>query len=140
MYKRIAAEPIPVAVEEKFRVLIPNSRCILKGRIDVVLPVDGGVEMHDYKTSTSVTDQKKAKEKTTNSKQLTMYALAWQLKTGEPAKQVSLDYVRTGQMASVKKTSRSMNSMQVLLAQAAEDILEGKFVPGDKHEYCIHPL
>jgi RecB family exonuclease len=140
LYSRLVNEPVPIAVEQSFRVHIPDSNCILKGRIDVVMPIDGGVEIHDYKTSTSVTDPEKAKRKTTESKQLTMYALVWRIQTEESAKQVCLDYVRTGQLGIVKKLPRSLDAMQANLAQVADDLKAGNFPQGAKHDYCIHPL
>jgi DNA helicase-2/ATP-dependent DNA helicase PcrA len=140
LYERLIAEPAPIAVEKKFRVQIPESHCILKGRIDaVMLAGNDEVIMCDYKTSTSVTDSDKAKDKTTKSKQLTMYALAWYLLTGEDARQVRLDFVRTGYIGTVKKMPRSIETMQSNLAEAAEAILAGSFDPGAEHEYCIHP-
>lgn len=139
LYKRILAEPTPLAVEDRFRVHIPDSRCILKGRIDAVMPAGDGVEMHDYKTATSVTDADKAKARTSKSKQLTMYALAWQLTSGEVAKQVSLDFVRTGYVGVVKKLPRSIDSMAQQLTDAVEAIKANQFPLGASHDFCVHP-
>lgn len=140
LYDRLISEPVPIAVEEPFKVHIPDSRLILKGRIDVVMPEDSsGIQIHDYKSSTSVDSGSKAKSRTTNSKQLVMYALAWRLTRGEDPTSVCLDFIQTGQIGVVKKKSDSLDKMQNLLSQAAEDILAGKFPLGSSHEFCDHP-
>jgi DNA helicase II / ATP-dependent DNA helicase PcrA len=138
-YKRIVSEPRPIAVEEPFRVHLPESQMILKGRIDVLLPLNDGVEIRDYKTSASVNSSSKAKAKTTNSQQLVMYALAWQLSRGEYPVAVSLDFVQTGYIGTVKKQSKTIDAMHQKLSSAAQSILENKFPPGASHDYCIHP-
>ncbi len=140
LYDRLLIDPIPVAVEEKFRVHIPSSSMVLKGRFDAVLGVDGGVEVHDYKTSTSADTPEKAKSKTTASNQLTMYAVAWRILRGEDPIQVSLDFVQTGQVGVVKKRASSLDTMQDKLAEIAEQILAGNYPAGSQHDYCIHPL
>ncbi len=139
LYDRLLSEPIPVDVEAAFRIRIPSSHCVLKGRIDAVVPTEKGVEIHDYKTSSSVDTPEDAKNKTTASKQLTMYAVAWRIMHGEAPTHVSLDFVQTGQVGQVAKQARSLDSMEAKLADAAEAILAGNFPPGSQHDYCIHP-
>jgi DNA helicase-2/ATP-dependent DNA helicase PcrA len=141
LYERMQAEPAPLAVEKPFQVHIPDSKLILRGRIDAVVPEGAnGVQIRDYKTSTSVQSQAKAKAKASASNQLTMYALAWRIERGEDPTSVSLDYVQTGQIGPVKKRPDSIDKMQFKLAEAAEAILAGKFPPGSDHEFCSHPL
>lgn len=139
-YERIANEPVPVAVERPFKVHIPNSKLILKGRIDVVMPAGRGVEIRDYKTSTSATTPEKAKRATSGSKQLDMYALAWRLQNDEMPELVSLDFVQTNQLGSIKKQPKTLDSLELKLAEMAENILSGNFKPGYNHDFCRHPL
>jgi DNA helicase-2/ATP-dependent DNA helicase PcrA len=139
LYDRLVEGPIPIAVEEKFRVHIPDSNLVLNGRFDVVLAVDGGVEVHDYKTSTSADTQEKAKSRATANNQLTMYALAWRILHGEDPVQVSLDFVQTGQVGVVKKRASSLDTMQTKLADIVDNILAGKYEAGPRHDYCVHP-
>ena len=139
-YKRVVDEPVPVAVEEPFKVHIPKSKLILKGRIDVVMPVADGVEIRDYKTSTSATSPERAKRATSGSKQLDMYALAWRIQNDEMPKLVSLDFVQTNQIGSVKKQPKTLDNLEVKLAEMAEKILAGEFEPGYDHSYCRHPI
>lgn len=139
LYDRLVNEPVPIAVEERFRVHIPNSRCILKGRIDVVMPADNGVEIRDYKTSTSVTRPEDAKTRATGSKQLTMYAVAWRIMHDEVPSYASLDFVQTGQLGRVAKRAQSLNNMETKLSEAAEAILAGEFPASTgKHTNCLH--
>ncbi len=139
-YERVANEPIPVAVEQPFKVHVPNSRLILKGRIDVVMPTDNGVEIRDYKTSTSATTPEKAKRATSGSKQLDMYALAWRLQNDEMPALVSLDFVQTNQLGSIKKQPKTLDNLEVKLAEMADNILSNSFKPGYSHDFCRHPL
>lgn len=142
-YNQLINEDNPVAVEEKFSIHIPDSRMILKGRIDAVFPFvsknRSGVEIRDYKTTASAKDPASAKSRASSSNQLVMYALAWRLLHDEDPMLVTLDFVQTGVRGSVQKRSDSLDKMQSKLAQAAEDILAGRFPPGEKHDYCIHP-
>jgi len=140
LYERLSNEPAPVAVEEPFKIHIPNTKLILKGRIDAVVPDGKGVQIKDYKTSTSVQTPEKAKSKTTGSNQLVMYALAWRLLRDEDPVSVSLDYIQTGQIGVVNKRKDSLDKMQDKLASAAQDILDGKYPLGYNHELCLHPL
>ena len=140
LYERLITEPLPISVEEPFRVHLPGSKFILKGRIDAVVPDGNGVQIRDYKTSTSVQTPEKAKSKTTSSNQLVMYALAWRLLHDEDPLTVCLDFVQTGQVGIVKKRSDSLDKMQAKLTQIAQDILDQKFPAGQSHEFCIHPL
>lgn len=139
LYNRLVSGPAPQEVEFPFRVHIPESKCILRGRIDAVNTDGESVEIHDYKTSVGVTDTEKAKRKTTESKQLTMYAVAWRILHGEAPSTVSLDFVQTGQVGHVKKLPRSLDTMEAKLKDAAEAILAGNFPEGSQHDYCIHP-
>ena len=140
LYERLAKEPVPLAVEEPFRIQLPNSKLILKGRIDTVLKDGTGVQIHDYKTSTSVQTAEKAKSKTTSSNQLVMYALAWRILHDEDPVSVCLDFVQTGQVGIVKKRPDSLDKMHSKLTDAAQDIIDQKFPAGAKHEFCIHPI
>jgi ATP-dependent exoDNAse (exonuclease V) beta subunit len=140
LYARLLAEPAPLAVEKPFQIRLPESHLILRGRIDAVLPDGAGVQIHDYKTSTSVQTAAKAKSKTTASNQLVMYALAWRIEHDEDPVSVCLDYVQTGQLGVVKKRSDSLDKMHAKLAEMADAIMAGKFPPGSDHEFCIHPI
>lgn len=140
LYERLLVEPVPIAVEESFGIRLPDSKLILNGRVDVVVPDGDGVQIRDYKTSTGVQTPDKAKAKTTSNNQLVMYALAWRLMHDEDPLSVSLDFVQTGQVGVVRKQAKTLDNMQLKLAGVAEDILAGKFPRGAKHDFCQHPI
>ncbi|MDQ3093970.1 MAG: ATP-dependent helicase, partial [bacterium] len=129
----------PLLVEEPFEALLEPESIYLRGRYDLVLQNDNGVEIRDFKTSISVTSPAKAKSRATASIQLTMYALVWQLAHGELPQTVSLDFVDTGQVGYVKKTQRGIDGLRKRLAEAANLIRKNEFPLGNKHDYCIHP-
>lgn len=130
----------PIACEESFSVHIPDSRLVMNGRIDVIFPHKDGVEICDYKTSTSADSDEKAKKSAQTSKQLEMYALAWFLKHGEFPSVLSLDFVQTGHIGTVKKQVKTITNLQLKLTSVAQDILDLKFEPGYDHRFCRHPL
>ena len=138
-YARILDQPVPLASEEPFRVSVPGSNVILKGRIDAVLQDGEEVEIVDYKTSTSATDPKKAKQSATSSKQLEMYALAWREKHGSMPSKLSLDFVQTNQVGSVAKRESTIDKLCESISKAGEAILRGEFPLGATHKYCRHP-
>lgn len=140
VYERLSQGPIPNSAEEPFRVQVPNSKLILSGRIDVTHATDDGVEVVDYKTSTSATTPEKAKSQASGSKQLEMYALAWRQKHGEMPVRLSLDFVQTNQIGSVAKREKTIDNLEVKLATIADDILANKYPLGRSHDYCRHPI
>lgn len=137
-YNQALESSAPKLVEEKFEVKLPGD-IILHGRIDVVFEDEGGTEIRDYKTGDSVKDEKKAKSRVTGSTQLTLYALAWQVEHGEIPAKVTLQFPDTNMFASVAKKAKSLETIQTKISKAAEDLRQGHFPPGPKHDYCIHP-
>lgn len=139
LYERFMHEPLPLEVEQAFAVNLPDTPLRIVGRIDAVYQLDKGVEIRDFKTSTSVTTPEKAKSRATASAQLTLYALAWQLMHDEMPALLTLDFVETGQLGSVRKQPKSLDTMRGKLATMAEQLLAGKYPPGKDHSYCKHP-
>ncbi len=140
LYGRFTKEELPVEIEQAFGVLVPDLPLKIIGRIDAVYQHGDKVEIRDFKTSSSVTTPEKAKNRATNSQQLTIYALAWQIKHGELPALLTLDFVETGQIGSVKKTQRSIDSLKTKLVSMIADLQTGNYPPGTDHMYCSHPL
>ena len=139
-YQRITSSPTPLASEKPFKMHVPGSNVVLTGRIDAVLPTEsGGIQIVDYKTSTTSDTPEKAKRSTTSSKQLEMYALAWREMTGEVPESVSLDFVQTNQVGIVKKKPTTLDNLAAKIATAGEAIEAGDYTPGHSHNYCRHP-
>jgi DNA helicase-2/ATP-dependent DNA helicase PcrA len=137
-YQKALEGPIPYLIEDAFEVSLPTENVVLHGRMDVVFD-DGGIEIRDYKTGTKAKNDADAKKRASASDQLTMYALAWQLKTGNIPARVSLEFVDTGAVGSLSKTQRGIDTMQTKLIKAAELVKANSFPAGQRHDYCIHP-
>ena len=139
IYERFTKEALPIEVEQSFGVSVPDAPVRIVGRIDAVYQLGAGVEIRDFKTTTSVTTPEQAKSRATTSNQLTLYALAWQLQHDEMPALLTLDFVETGQLGSVRKQPKSLQTMLAKLAQMAEQLQAGEYPPGKDHNYCVHP-
>jgi len=139
LYERFAAEELPTDVELPFNVAVPGLPLRIKGRMDAVYQRGNGVEICDFKTSVSVATPEKAKSRASNSQQLTLYALAWQLMHGELPQLLALDFVATGQRGSVRKQQKSLDTLQGKLATMVANLQAGHYPPGKDHAYCAHP-
>lgn len=139
IYARFMKEELPAQHEVSFGVEMPDLPIKITGRMDAIYEREDGVEIRDFKTSTSVTTPEKAKQRATSSGQLTVYALAWQLSRDELPKLLSLDFVETDQLGTVRKTQRSIDTLKDKLAVMNEQIRAGEYPAGRNHSYCSHP-
>lgn len=139
LYKQIISGPKPYVVEQPFSALLKEQQITLRGRYDVVYSNPEGIEIRDYKTGSSVNKPEKAKARAQASLQLTIYALAWQINSGELPGKLSLEFIDTGVLGSVKKTARGIDGLVGKLTIAANQIRQSDFPLGQNHEYCIHP-
>lgn len=139
LYERFSTEELPTHDELPFGVVVNELPVKIIGRMDAVYERTSGVEIRDFKTSSSVTTPEKAKSRATTSQQLTVYALAWQLLHGELPEKLVLDFVETGQQGSIRKTKRGIETLCQKLAVMNEQLRGGQYPPGAKHDYCSHP-
>ena len=139
IYERFVNEELPTEDEANFAAMMPDLPVKITGRMDAIYERPDGVEIRDFKTSTSVTTPEKAKQRATSSGQLTVYALAWQLNRGELPKLLALDFVETGQLGTVRKTQRSIDTLSGKLATMNEQLRAGQYPLGRDHSYCSHP-
>lgn len=130
---------VPHQVEEPFSVILQPEMVRLKGRLDVVFQTNEGIEIRDYKTSSTVTTPEKAKSRASGSDQLTLYALVWQELHGELPARLSLEFVDTNMIGYIKKTPRGIATMRSKIGEMAEAIKRNEFIPGKDHIYCRHP-
>jgi DNA helicase II / ATP-dependent DNA helicase PcrA len=140
IYERFTHDDLPVETELPFTLELADLPLTIRGRIDAVYQTGKGVEIRDFKTGTSVTTAAKAKSRATGSQQLTLYALAWLQLRGEMPVQLSLDFVETGQLGSVKKQLKSLDTLTKKLADMIEQLQAGNYPAGHDHSYCMHPL
>lgn len=139
IYDRFTREPLPVEVEQSFGVIVPDLPLKIVGRLDAVYRLDNGVEIRDFKTSSSVTTPEKAKSRAISSQQLTLYALAWKIMHGEMPALLTLDFVETGQRGSVRRQAKSLDTLLTKLGIMVKQLRAGEYPPGKDHMYCVHP-
>lgn len=140
VYERFMADELPIETEKPFSVEVPNVPLTIIGRLDAVYTHGKGVEIRDFKTGTTVTTAEKAKSRATSSGQLTLYALAWQLQHDEMPQLLTLDFVETGQLGSVRKQPKSLDTLATKLTTMVQQLNAGEYPPGHDHTYCDHPL
>jgi DNA helicase II / ATP-dependent DNA helicase PcrA len=140
IYDRAVHSPrVPITAEEPFAVKFDDFKLTLNGRFDAVFPLDKSVEIVDYKTSTTVTSPEQAKQRASASEQLTIYALAWQMLHDQLPALVTLDFIDTRQLGSLKKTQRGIDGLIGRLEKMADGIRAKNFEPGKDHIFCQHP-
>lgn len=139
IYERFTQAELPTRDEADFAVTVPDLPLKVTGRMDAIYERPDGVEIRDFKTSTSVTTPEKAKQRATSSGQLTVYAMAWQISHDELPKILALDFVETGQLGTVRKTARSIDTLMSKLALMNEQLRSGQYPPGRDHSHCSHP-
>ncbi len=140
VYESVVNSPrMPIAIEEPFRINVPDANLTIRGRFDAVFPLGDSVEVVDYKTSSGVDTPEKAKSRASSSEQLTLYALAWQVQHDELPALVTLDFIESGLRGSLKKTQRGIDGAYTRLAKVADGIRNQAFAAGKEHRFCIHP-
>lgn len=139
VYERFSKEELPIEIEQGFGVTVPGLPLKIIGRMDAVYQHDNSVEIRDFKTSSSVTTPQKAKDRATGSQQLTIYAFAWQLMHDEIPGLLTLDFIETGQLGSVRKQPKSLDTLRSKLEQLVKGLQTGEYPPGRDHTYCTHP-
>lgn len=137
-YKLADSSPAPITVEDKFEAVLPEN-IIIHGRLDAVYKTDDGIEIRDYKTGYAVRSEDDAKKKARESKQLTLYALAWQAIHGELPDKVTLHYVDMGLLGTASRQQRSVDTLHANLVAAVDNLKQGIFPAAGRHDYCIHP-
>ncbi len=139
VYERFTQDELPIETEWPFTLELPTVPLTIRGKIDAVYRAEQGVEIRDFKTSMSVNTPEKAKARVSGSQQLTLYALAWLNLRGEMPAKLTLDFVETGQLASVKKQPKSLATLENKLEAMVQALQAGKYPPGRDHSYCQHP-
>ncbi|HET7320663.1 MAG TPA: ATP-dependent DNA helicase [Candidatus Saccharimonadales bacterium] len=140
VYERFLHDELPLETEWPFELTLPDLPLTIRGKIDAIYQMDKGIEIRDFKTGTGVRSAEQAKSRATSSQQLTLYAYAWQQLRGDMPNRLSLDFVETGQLASVKKQPKSLLTLHAKLKTMVEQLSANKFPAGHDHKYCMHPL
>jgi DNA helicase II / ATP-dependent DNA helicase PcrA len=140
LYERILKAEPPIETERPFRASLPDTPLDIIGRIDAVYQLENGVEIRDFKTGTGVKTPEKAKQRATSSDQLALYALAWQLLHDEMPALLTLDFVETGQLGSLKKQPKTLETLKAKLNDMYVQLQNNQYAKGKDHTYCAHPL
>jgi DNA helicase-2/ATP-dependent DNA helicase PcrA len=139
VYERFMHDELPLETEWPFTLRLPDIALDIRGKIDVVYAIDGGVEIRDFKTGTTVATDEQAKSRTQSSQQLTLYALAWLHLRGELPKQLGLDFVETGKYQPIRRQQKSLDSLVSKLGILVEQLRAGEYPAASDHRYCMHP-
>ncbi len=140
VYERFMHDELPIETEWPFSLALPNIPLTINGKIDAVYETVDGVEIRDFKTGTSIRTPEQAKSRVSGSQQLTLYALAWRELRGNMPEKLTLDFVETEQLNSIKKQPRSLETLEAKLSVMVEQLQAGQYPPGRDHKRCMHPL
>jgi DNA helicase-2/ATP-dependent DNA helicase PcrA len=117
----------PTYVEEQFKFRLDNN--LIVGRWDRVdVAADGSAYLIDYKSS-EVNDPEKAREETVRSRQLRIYALAYEARFGRPLKGWRLHFLDTGLIGESSRKTRLLEKTKEDVLQAAEGIRRRDYTP-----------
>ncbi|NOZ55880.1 MAG: UvrD-helicase domain-containing protein [Calditrichaeota bacterium] len=128
-----ASENVPAYVEQEFAFWQGKNK--ITGRWDRVDERDGQVVIIDYKSS-EVRDQKKADERARNSRQLAIYAIAYERLYGRMPDVLELHFVDTGLVGKTEPKPRKIEKTLEEIEQAAEGIRNREFSPTPSEWDC----
>lgn len=140
VYERFMHDELPIETELPFELALADIPLTIRGKIDAIYRLEKGIEIRDFKTGTSVRTPEKAKSRATSSQQLTLYAFAWEQLRGEIPALLTLDFVETGQLGSVRKQAKSLQTLHTKLQTMVTQLKTGKYPAGRSHDYCMHPI
>ncbi|MDZ7292303.1 MAG: ATP-dependent helicase [candidate division KSB1 bacterium] len=125
---------IPTYVEEPFKFRLGNN--FIAGRWDRVdeLP-DGSVYLIDYKSS-EVNDPEKARKQTVESRQLRIYAQAYEKRFGKPVTAWRLHFLDTGLIGESPRKERLLKKTEEDVLKAAEGIRQRDYTPSPGPGSC----
>ena len=116
-----------VASEMGVRFELPEAKLRIRGKIDALFRVEGGVEIRDFKTGRTKTDSEKLAKNAKENFQLRTYALSYEMMNGAMPAQVVLDYVVTGIEGTAKLSPLILQKHREKLGSLAQKIRTGEF-------------
>ncbi len=123
----------PAAVEQEFGFELGPTR--VRGRLDRVDRTPEGSVIVDYKSS-DVTEQKKADQRTRESLQLKIYALAWKTMTGRLPVAVELRFLESGLTGRYRPVETDLVDAREAIEAAARGIRQRRFDPTPGYQTC----
>ncbi|MFA5022132.1 MAG: UvrD-helicase domain-containing protein [Patescibacteria group bacterium] len=128
-YKTIANDlPVPKYLERPFNLKITTGgeEYTIKGVIDRIDVLAGGIEIIDYKTGQGKTQETFVAE---DKEQLLIYQLAAQQVLAEKVKLLSFYYIETGNKVSFLGTDKELEKLEQKIICTINEIKKGKFPP-----------
>ncbi len=128
-YKKIEKNiPIPKYLERPFNLKIEadGEEYTIKGVIDRIDILDGGIEIIDYKTGFGRTEKNFTAE---DKEQLLIYQLAAQQVLGEKVKNLSFYYIEAGNKVSFLGTEKELKAIEKKIINTILEIKKGEFLP-----------
>ncbi len=125
--------PRPMILESGFTVKIGD--LVLKGRIDRIDEIDGGVEIIDYKTGKPKAENKITKD---DKKQLLIYQIAAKEALGLEPKRLTFHYLENNTKVSFLGSDKEIEQLKDELMSALEKIRSSSFnaTPGYSCRFC----
>jgi DNA helicase-2/ATP-dependent DNA helicase PcrA len=123
----------PAAVEQEFGVTLGATR--VRGRFDRLDETEAGTVVIDYKSS-DVTDPVKADQRTRDSLQLKIYALARQAVTGRLPARVELRFLESGLTGRHRPTPADVDEARQAIEAAAAGIRRRQFDATPSYQVC----
>lgn len=124
---------LPDEVESKFEIPMKDLGVKIRGRFDAVF-MSGVPEIRDFKTS-EVESQEQADKKAKTNRQLSVYALAKYLETGQ-IPLVSLYFVDSGYIGKVEKKEKDLEKTREEIELVAKGIKKEDFRPAPGYQEC----
>ncbi len=124
---------LPTVVEEDFSFVLGSNR--IQGRWDRVDERPDGVTIVDFKSS-AVRDQKAADKKVKESRQLAIYALAYQQTRGVTPQSVELHFLESGLVGSAAVTEKMLDKTVRQIHEAARGIRSRDYTPKPDWNAC----
>jgi DNA helicase-2/ATP-dependent DNA helicase PcrA len=130
--------PAPETIEEEFAIKFGNNQ--IKGRWDVSYIQDQKIQLVDFKTST-VYEEKKAKEKVYRSLQLDLYSWGYLTKYGQLPDQVGLYFLGSSKKTFKKPSDKNIKKIKKKIKEVERGIRNNDFrASPDQYncQYCAY--
>ncbi|MFC1686646.1 ATP-dependent helicase [Patescibacteria group bacterium] len=131
--KEKATKETPLYIEKPFKFSVDGT--LVRGRWDRVDETKEGIELSDYKTS-QAKDEKTAKRKVSDSRQLRLYALSYQNIYNQIPKAVSLIFLGSDNKGTKEVTKRDLEKSEEEIKKAAGGIKKQAFKAKPEYQAC----
>ena len=119
--------PAPELIEQRFSFMLGHDRVV--GRWDRIDNGPDGATVVDYKSTAVEEGTDKPQRMAQESKQLVLYALAYERMYGQRPAKVALHFLETGERAAVAPSDETVNAVRAWLSAAAARIRARDFAP-----------